>query len=140
MSESTSHICTFFKSCLLTKGITPFVSKSLKIYKMRNIFHKLAFDEPGNSNDVKSPSGNLHIRSLFGSKFDGKQFEGYPCHSSTLKLSGKQLGPPEILQFLIISALRFFIFPKAFPFQSSVSTSLYIEISRHRISIMLVSC
>jgi len=112
--------------------------KNLQIYKMRNIFHKLAFDEQGNLNDVKSLSGNLHIRSLFGSKLDGKQFKGYPCHSNTLKLSGKQFGPPEISQFLIISALRFFIFPKAF--QSSVSTSLYIEISRHRISIILVPC
>jgi len=107
---------------------------------MKNIFRKLTFDEPGNLNDVKSLSGNLHIKSLFGSKFNGKQFEAYPCDSNTLKLCGKQLGPLEILQFLIISALRLFIFPKAFPFQSSVSTSLYIEISRHRISIMLVSC
>ena len=54
-----------------------------------NILFKLAFDEPWNSNDVMELSGNLHITRLIGSKLDGKQFEGYLCHSSTLKPSGK---------------------------------------------------
>ena len=54
-----------------------------------NILFKHAFDEPWNSNDVMELSGNLHITRLIGSKLDGKQFEGYLCHSSTLKPSGK---------------------------------------------------
>jgi len=112
----------------------------LQIYKIRNIFFKPAFDEPNISNDVKRLLGNLHVKSLLGSKFDGKQSEGYPCHSSTFKLSGKQLGPLENLPFPIISILRFFIFPKAFPFQCSVSSFLDMQISRHRISILLVPC
>jgi len=50
---------------------------------------ELAFNEPWNPNDAKLLSVNLQMTSLFGRKFDGKQFEGYPCHSRTLKLSGK---------------------------------------------------
>jgi len=56
---------------------------------MRKTLFKLAFNEPWNPNDIKLLSVKLQMTSLFGRKFDGKQFEGYPCHSSTLKLSGK---------------------------------------------------
>jgi len=58
-------------------------------YNMRKTLFKLAFNEPWNPNDTRLLPVNLQMTSLFGRKFDGKQFEGYPCHSSTLKLSGK---------------------------------------------------
>jgi hypothetical protein len=76
------------------------------------------------------------MTSFFGQKLDGINSEGYLCHSNTLKLLGKFVGHLEKCPCLMISVLRFFIFMKAFPFQST-TTSIEEE-SRHIISILLV--
>ena len=60
-------------------------------------------------------SGRLSITRFLGLKSDGKEDDGYPFQSSTLKLFGRIWGPLENCVFAIIRILKFFICPKAFP-------------------------
>jgi len=69
-------------------------------------------------------------------KQDDRDFEGQPFHFNNLKLLERYLGPLEKWPFSMISVLSFFIFLKAFPFQS-ITGSVEGQF-RYIISILLV--
>ncbi|KAK2421658.1 TMV resistance protein N [Trifolium repens] len=81
----------------------------------------LSFVELPKLNDVRPLLGNLHMERFLGQKSNGICCEGYPGHSTALKLLGRCTSCLETkLLFLIVRVLRFSIFLNSSPFHSSI--------------------